>query len=178
MSCRRPSNASSSMTGPRGPVTVRPGSTSTIGSRRRAAAIASPSLVCAFSLTRSRSSSAWKVARSTAAGRPGAVVAADLLVLSVFSVMVLSFLAVSRLPVFRVRGFGEALDRGKPPVPLGGELSHGPGRLVEAAGLHLVENLPALLAPADEPGPFEHDQVLGDGLAGKRHPPGQPAGAY
>src|SRR6185312_11648571 len=147
----------------RGPVTVRPGSTSTIGSRRRAAAIASPSLVCAFSLTRSRSSSAWKVARSTAAGRPGAAAAAALPVLSVFSVIVLSSLAVFRLPVFRlpvfrlpvfrVRGFGEALDRGEPPVPPGGELSHGPGRLVEAVGLYLVENLPALLTPADEPGP-------------------------
>ena len=41
-----------------------------MGSRRRAAAIASPSLVCAFSRIRSASSSAWKVARSTAAG-PG-----------------------------------------------------------------------------------------------------------
>src|SRR6201987_423002 len=58
-----------------------------------------------------------------------------------------------------------------------GELTHGPGGLVEAATLHLVENLPALLAPADQPGPFEHDQVLGDGLASERHPPGQPAGA-
>src|SRR5689334_22977545 len=142
-----------------------------MGSRRRAAAIASPSLVCAFSLIRSRSSSAWKVARSTAAGRPGAVAAADL---SVLSVMTVSSLRVFRLPVFRVRGFGETLDRGKPPVPLGGELRHGPGRLVEAIGLYLVENLPALLAPADQSGPFEHDQVLGDGLTGERHPPSQP----
>ena len=42
-----------------------------MGRRRRAAAIASPSRVCAFSRTRSLSSSAWKVARSTAAGRLG-----------------------------------------------------------------------------------------------------------
>jgi hypothetical protein len=39
-----------------------------MGSRRRAAAIASPSRVCAFSRTRSLSSSAWKVARSATPG--------------------------------------------------------------------------------------------------------------
>src|ERR1041385_7529118 len=43
-------------------------STSTIGRRRRAAAIASPSRVWAFSRIRSRSSSAWNAARSTIAG--------------------------------------------------------------------------------------------------------------
>jgi len=76
-----------------------------------------------------------------------------------------------------VRGFGEAFDRVEPPVPLSGEFGHGPGGLVEAVSFHLVENFPALLAPADQPGPFEHDQVLGDRLARERHPPGQPAGA-
>src|SRR6185437_12579267 len=49
--------------------------------------------------------------------------------------------------------------------------------LVETAGLDLVQDLPALLAPADKAGALEHDQVLGDGLAGERHPPAQPAGA-
>src|SRR5215472_3431679 len=73
---------------------------------------------------------------------------------------------------FCVRGFGEPFDRGQAPVPLGGELGHGPGGLVEAAGLDLVEDLPALLAPADQPGPLEHDQMLADGLAGERYPPG------
>src|ERR1022692_2170079 len=76
MSCRRPSNASSRVSGPRGPVSVRLASASAMGRRRRAAAIASPCLVCAFSRTRSLSSSAWKVARPTAAGTPGMPLAA------------------------------------------------------------------------------------------------------
>ena len=59
-----------------------------------------------------------------------------------------------------------------------GQLGHGPGRLVEAVGLDLVEDFPALFTAADQPGPFEHDQMLGDGLAGERHPSGQPAGAH
>ena len=88
-----------------------------------------------------------------------------------------SFMPVPLL-VFSVRSFGEPFDRAESPVPLGGELGHSPGGLVQAVGLYLVENFPALLAPADQPGPFEHDQVLGDGLAGERHPSGQPAGAY
>src|SRR5262249_23983392 len=46
-------------------------SSSTIGSRRRAAAIASPSRVCAFSRTRSSSRAACQVARSTTGGLPG-----------------------------------------------------------------------------------------------------------
>jgi hypothetical protein len=37
-----------------------------------------------------------------------------------------------------VRGFGEPLDRGEPPVPLGGKLSHGPGGLVKAVGFDPV----------------------------------------
>jgi hypothetical protein len=41
-----------------------------LGSRRRAAAIASPSCVCAFSRTRSASNSVWKVLRSTIWGAP------------------------------------------------------------------------------------------------------------
>src|SRR5919112_4808706 len=75
MSCRRPSNASSRVTGPEGPISPVSASTSTTGRRRRAAAIASSSRVCAFSRARSSSSSAWKVARSTAAGTLGARVA-------------------------------------------------------------------------------------------------------
>jgi hypothetical protein len=67
------------------------------------------------------------------------------------SVMTVPFL------VFCVRGFGEPLDRAEAPVPLGGKLSHGPSGLVEAAGFYLVQNFPAVLAPADQPGPFEHD---------------------
>src|ERR1700748_2591090 len=81
------------------------------------------------------------------------------------------------LLVLRVRGFGEPLDRAESLVPLCAELADGRGGLVEALGFHLVEDLPALLAPADQPGPLEHDQVLGDGLPSERHPPGQPAGA-
>ena len=76
-----------------------------------------------------------------------------------------------------MRGFCEPFDRGEAPVPLGGELGHRPGGLVETGGFYLVEDFPALLAAADQPGPFEHDQVLGDGLARERHPFGQPAGA-
>src|SRR5580704_3072390 len=155
MSCRRPSNASSSVTGPFGPVSAVVASTSTMGRRRRAAAIASPLRVCAFSLARSLSSSAWKVAWSATAGLRGL---ADSFVMTVSS------------SCFRVCGFGEPFDHAEPPVPLGGELGHGPGGLLEAAGFYLVENFPALLAPADQPGPFEHDQMLGDGLAGERHP--------
>ena len=49
----------------------------------------------------------------------------------------------------RVRRFGEPFDRAESPVPLRGEVSHGPGGLVETVGFHLVENLPALLASAD-----------------------------
>src|SRR5215472_6342241 len=157
MSWRRPSNASSRVSGPCGPVSVRLAFSSTMGRRRRAAAMASPSWVCAFSRTRSVSSSASKVARSTATGAPGFADSA--------------FMTVPLL-VFRVRCFGE------PPVPLSGELGHGPGGLVEAVGFYLVENFPALFAPADQPSPFEHDQMFGDGLAGERHPSGQPAGAY
>ncbi len=73
--------------------------------------------------------------------------------------------------------FGHPLDRGEPPVPLRGELSHGLRRLVKAVGFYLVENLPALLVTANEPGPLEHDQMLGDCLPGEGHPDCQPAGA-
>ena len=48
-----------------------------------------------------------------------------------------------------MRRFGEPLDRGESPVPLPGEVSHGPGGLVKTVGFYLVENLPALFAPAD-----------------------------
>src|SRR5215472_2525283 len=166
MSCRRPSNASSRVTGPSGPISSRLASTSTMGRRRRAAAIASPSRVCAFSLTRSAAISASKAARSATRG-----IGLSILTLSWFVFRVPSF-------VFRVGRFGEPLDRAEPQVPLGGEARHGPAGLIEAVRLDLVENFPALFAPADQPGSFEHDQVLGHGLAGKRHLSRQPAGAY
>src|SRR5262245_3071105 len=70
MSCRRPSNTSNSVTTPRSPMSGVAPSTSTMGSRRRAAAMASPSLVWAFSRTRNASSSAWKMLRSTISGAP------------------------------------------------------------------------------------------------------------
>jgi hypothetical protein len=76
-----------------------------------------------------------------------------------------------------VGGFGEPFDGVESPVPLAGELGHRPGGLVEAFGVHLVENLPTLFAAADQPGLFEYDEVLGDRLAGERDSPGQPAGA-
>ena len=98
------------------------------------------------------------------AGAPGLVL-----------VMTLPLLLLSCSSRGRLR---RAVDRGQAPVPLGGERHHGPGGLIEAAGFHLVENFPALLAPADQPGSLEHDQMLGDRLAGERHPSGQPAGAH
>src|SRR3954451_25330002 len=67
ISIRRPSKTSSSGTGPSGPVTVT-GGMSVIGNRRRAAAIASPSRVCAFSRARISSRAARQVARSTTGG--------------------------------------------------------------------------------------------------------------
>src|SRR3954454_2872194 len=70
MSIRRPSNASSSVAGPLLPISRVAPSTSIMGSRRRAAAIASPSRVCAFSRTRSAASSASKTLRSTMLGVP------------------------------------------------------------------------------------------------------------
>src|ERR1019366_2863423 len=180
MSCRRPSNASSRVSGPWGPVSARLASTSTMGRRRRAAAIAPPSRVCAFSRTRRLSSSAWKAARPAAAGRPGALVAAAAgppgVADSSFMTVPLLVFCVRRF-VFCVRRFGEPFDRAESPVPLRGEVSHGPGGLVETVGLDLVEDLPALLAPADQPGLFEHDQMFGDRLAREGHVAGQPAGA-
>src|SRR5207253_6873930 len=70
-SSSRPWNRSRNGTGPSTPVTSTAPSSSTIGSRRRAAAIASPSRVCAFSRTSSSSRAACQVARSTTGGLPG-----------------------------------------------------------------------------------------------------------
>src|ERR671923_25610 len=70
-SSSRPWNRSTNGTGPSTPVTSTAPSSSTIGSRRRAAAIASPSRVCAFSRTSSSSRAACQVARSTTGGLPG-----------------------------------------------------------------------------------------------------------
>ena len=67
-SCVLPSKASISVTSPLAPMSGVDGSTSTIGSRRRAAAIASPSRVCAFSRTRSACTCASQAARSTIGG--------------------------------------------------------------------------------------------------------------
>jgi ubiquinone/menaquinone biosynthesis C-methylase UbiE len=78
----------------------------------------------------------------------------------------------SALPGFRVRGLGQSFDHAQSLVPMGGELGHDPGGLVQAVGLDLIQDLPALFAPPDQPGPFEHGQVLGDGLAGERDLPG------
>jgi hypothetical protein len=47
--------------------------------------------------------------------------------------------------------------------------------LVEAVGIDLVENLAALFTATDQPDLLEHDQVLGDGLAGEGDLPRQPA---
>jgi hypothetical protein len=78
---------------------------------------------------------------------------------------------------FCVCRFGELFDRAEPPLPLCGVVSHGPSGLVEAGGLHLVQDFSALFAPTDQADLFEHDEVLGDRLAGKGYLPGQPAGA-
>ncbi len=67
MSIRRPSNTSTSGVSPPGPRTVTVG-IKVIGSRRRAAAIASPSRVWAFSRTSSSSRSRSQVSRSTTGG--------------------------------------------------------------------------------------------------------------
>src|SRR6202023_2389629 len=82
MSIRRPSNTSNTVTAPRSPMSDVAPSTSTIGSRRRAAAMASPSLVWAFSRTRNASSSAWKVLRSTILGAPSSSLMMSFIVLS------------------------------------------------------------------------------------------------
>jgi hypothetical protein len=75
-----------------------------------------------------------------------------------------------------VRGLGEPLDGVQSAIPLPDELGHGAGGLIQAVCIHLVENLPTLLAAVDQPGVLEHDQVLGDRLARDRHLVGQPAG--
>lgn len=62
----------------------------------------------------------------------------------------------SARPGFRVRGLGQPLDHAQSLVPMGGELGHDPGGLVQAVGLDLVQDFPALFAPPDQPGPFEH----------------------
>src|ERR1700728_4164306 len=88
MSNRRPSNTSHSFTGPRSPMSGVALSTSTMGSRRRAAATASPCFVRAFSRTRTASSSAWKVFRSTILGAPSSSLVMSFIVLS-FATLVL-----------------------------------------------------------------------------------------
>jgi hypothetical protein len=79
--------------------------------------------------------------------------------------------------LFGVGRLGDPFDRVQAPVPLGGHVGHDPAGLFEALGLNLVQNLPTLSAPADQPGLFEYDQMFRYGLAGERHSTGQPAGA-
>jgi hypothetical protein len=79
---------------------------------------------------------------------------------------------------FCMGSFGEPFDGGESLVPLRGEVSHGPSDLVKPVCLYPIENFSTLFAPADKPGLFEHDQMLGDALAREGHPSGQPAGAY
>jgi hypothetical protein len=71
MSCLRPSKTSRIVIGPLGPMTSMVASTSTMGSRRRAAAIASPSRVCAFSRANNASRASCQVFLSTTGGRAG-----------------------------------------------------------------------------------------------------------
>jgi hypothetical protein len=53
---------------------------------------------------------------------------------------------------FCVGCFGEPFDRGKPPVPLGGEVGHGPGGLVEAAGAQIdLFGVPWLISGVEPP---------------------------
>src|ERR1700682_6430870 len=80
-------------------------------------------------------------------------------------------------PGLGVGGLGEAFDGVEPTIPLPGDLDHGPGGLVEAVGIYPEEDLAALLSAADQPGLFEHDEVLGDGLAGEGDVARQPTGA-
>ncbi len=61
-------------TGPSAPVTWTVPSSSTIGSRRRAAASASPSRVCAFSRARNSSRAVCQASQSTTDGRPDRLV--------------------------------------------------------------------------------------------------------
>ena len=74
-------------------------------------------------------------------------------------------------------GLGEALDGVEPPIPLPGDLGHSPGGLVEAVSVDPVEDFAALLSAADQPGLFQHDQVLGDGLTGEGNLARQRTGA-
>src|SRR5258708_34702946 len=105
------------------------------------------------------STSVASAAAGAVLGRPGALAASpDIPVRFAVSSVMTSCSPFSLC--FCVRGFGEPLDRCQSPVPLGGEAGHGLGGLVQAAGLQLVEDLPALLAPADQPGAFETGQAL------------------
>src|SRR6201991_1078852 len=70
MRSRRSSNASSSVVFPCSPTSGVAPSTATMGRRRRAAAMLSPSRVWAFSRIRNASSAAWKSPRSTTSGVP------------------------------------------------------------------------------------------------------------
>src|SRR5579864_4359399 len=73
-------------------------STSTRGSRRRAAAMASPSFVCAFSRTRNASSSAWKVLRSTSLGAPSLSLVMSFIALSLTAVVLRGRLSPATAP--------------------------------------------------------------------------------
>src|SRR5918996_6607223 len=92
MSSSRPWKRSRNGTGPSGPTTSTVPSSSTIGSRRRAAAMASLSRVWAFSRTSSSSRAACQVDRSTTGGRPGSAEVESL------GVVVMASSVVSPLP--------------------------------------------------------------------------------
>jgi hypothetical protein len=59
-----------------------------------------------------------------------------------------------------MRCFAESFDAVESSVPLPGELGHCVGRLIKAIGVYPVEDLSTLLSAADQPAPFEHDQVF------------------
>src|ERR1700722_11565078 len=141
MSCRRPSNTSSSGTGPSLPVTGIVASTSTIGSRRRAAAMASPSRVCAFSRASSLSSSACQAAPVVTAGR------------AVFSGSLVMFASIAS--AYRVR-------RRVPAELIAGSAAYEGGKVTEDdEGAVMVDHgLHVLAYVLDDFGPGTGDLVL------------------
>src|SRR3954451_5717471 len=132
MSSSRPWNRLRNGTGPSGPTTSTVPSNSTIGSRRRAAARASPSWVWAFSRTRSSSRAACQVARSTTGGRPGSAVVRFLGVVVIASSGVSRAGGVVRRPATQ----GQTRDpagthRGGPGSGRVGDLDDHPGRVLQ-----------------------------------------------
>src|ERR1043165_8627332 len=127
---RRPSNASSSVTGPFLPISRVVSPTSTIGSPRRAAAIPSPSRVCAFSRTRRAATSASKALRSTADGAAGCSVIGLLLCharLGRESPLIFGLEAAPAVPERRrLLAAGAGGEHVEVHVPAGADFEHGP----------------------------------------------------